>query len=473
MRRAAVLLSLAACSGAEAPPAQIGVASAPASASASGAAEMRPPVVTNDPVLPSAQVFVDAPAARFPRRARLAKYMSIKATRASESFGSPSSGTETGAGEVVVVENGPDSVRVLLEDHDAALRIAAYVPSESLHEVLVEETKLAAKGGALPKDAAIVGLPGLLVSGGPTRGGRRSFHHADDVVALEAWAPMGATGRVYERGPAKAKRGTPGLAAGKEPLLDGPGGSEIGRLLGEATDEHDVRILGAASGGYRKIAVDREWLRVEAWIRAGKVTEVTDEDELFGMGGLGLYGSSHGFPVKIPAGTALAATAGGEQIGVFLKELVVYDNRQKSGGSAEVTFPFLGWDWIEVWVPEPVLVRAHADAAVEERRKRRVRFVLERTSDGLAKPDWNGRRVPVATCVEKAEDGKKPLSGKFEVKISAGSPVKVALKGALTKDKKLSACLEQAVRLEPTTGGKPATSGTLECTVEVDPPAKP
>lgn len=407
--------------------------------------------------------------ARFSSRAVLATFGPLRFDPTGvHTFAPNNLGSLAGKREVTVLEVGPDLLRVALVGQ-RAVRLPAYLEAKDFYEVVTTPVQLVLADGTTPKRAKIEARPGMLVTGKVTKDGRRIATPDDTFAWVEVGVPVVAIGRVFPAQPPPAPRHA--VVAPDEPLLDGPGGPPIGTA---AHTDAPVERLGEPEGAYVKVAIGGRTLRVEAWVRAAKVTPSEErpwepDPQPFFLGGETL--------AWLPAGTPLFATPGGPQVALCEAPVRAIPGLfgQKDGHTS-MRLPFEGWSYVGFWVETAVVDKAVAARKAADERLPRIKIV-EKPGAGLA--PFHHELVsayPVATCLAEAEDrAKAAVVGRFVVTITVGAqgvPAKVVVTTKPALDPKLTECVRTAFGRGPYKDdlGAPATTGTVEVTVDVKAP---
>jgi hypothetical protein len=382
--------------------------------------------------------------------------------------------------ELPVIDTTASEVRVLLTSYHH--RVAGYVPADTLALVVARQTPATLESGQAPARAKVTLEPGFAGELGEARSGERPVRVKALDLALRV--PVAALGRVYEpRKPEPPAGATQALLESGTKLLDGPGGPALARLA-EATSAH---ALGAADGAHQRVWLHHAGVTLEAWVDAKSVKPTFGLGTLgtFGFGGLGGYGRSHGDPIPLPKGTKLYASAKGPWIGLAVEESTVYERRSSGGDPANLRASFeapLGaFGWPELWVDEATLREGRDHRSQRALREKRI-TVTKAAGPGdakAAKSAFEGCRVTIAKCVEKAEAraSGKVLTGAFDVKVERKDLQTVTSRVSRppSKDAELTSCLEAAtLAAAPPRRAGEAVKGTFTATITIGKPvAKP
>jgi len=369
--------------------------------------------------------------------------------------------------ELTVLEKGTSLLRVSLVGQ-RAVRLAAYLEAADFFDVVTIGTTLLLADGTAPKRAKLEAKPGMIVTDKTVKGDRRITAFDDRYVWMDVSVPVATIGKVFTPQAAPALRHA--IVAADEPLLDGPGGPKIGTV---AHTDAPVEKLGEPEGAYVKIAIGGPTVRVEAWVRSAKVTpaderESVPEPQSFFISNLEKL-------AWLPAGTALFATAGGEQVALCESMVLAFEGYSPAkGGYVSLRVPFQGWTAAMFWIPDDVVKKAIAAREATEKRLPRIK-INETVSAGLKRPHYELRSIRVAECVAQIETtSNTTISGEADVTITVsakGKPLKVIVKPKTPFDPKLTTCLEGAFDAEIyTEDGTLAKNGTIDVALAIKPP---
>jgi hypothetical protein len=470
---ALLLASSAACSPTPpAPPPDASAVSVLVTGSAVATAEAPPrPAVPEDPVLKPEAIFVAEPAKTFTRRAAFARAPNFRFKKgAKEASGQVPEDLEPFPYEEIVLENGPQAIRLLLDA--LSVRLAVYVDAKDALELPTREIELRIEGVTGAKDGLVVLRPGAPITASASAASERRVKLMTSGVELSGWLPADALGRVFT--PADGKESTPTHAIERRvEVLTGPKGTTLAVVRGEEDDPQPVQVAGEVRDGFQRIVIDEPRFRIEGWVPTSSLSE---------WRGLGGFGTGHGggwggtSMLRLKAGTKLHASADGEQVGVLTADVTV------SGGSFggpwnEVGVHFPPWDFVRVWVDAAATQAARDEKKAQERRRARVTVAKAQASAGYEDPrrHFELTREEVAECIEAAEAQGKPLAGEITVIVTlTGIKVdkSVASGPLVTKNKALKECVEKEVRPpgRHVPGGPAPKGGKLEVTYKIDAP---
>lgn len=244
--------------------------------------------------------------------------------------------------ELVVLEETPRFLRVVLEDSSAA--VLAYVPRTDIALRVTAEVRLLAD--PLPKPDRRPGVflrPGarVEVAARTQKHFRVQFRDAD--LECEGYLPRSVLGHVYEpRSPVIAASE---LETDSE-LLTAPGGQPLPCALSRGV--HLVSEI-ERSGDYSLVDYTSSQLRLVGWVRSARVHNASTAGfvRLADLGGFG-RGVSGGTYVTLRSGATLFSAQGGP-IGRTLAEtqlpLVL-----RAGERSELNLNLLPWGLTRVWV---------------------------------------------------------------------------------------------------------------------------
>ncbi|MEZ4369462.1 MAG: hypothetical protein R3B07_01495 [Polyangiaceae bacterium] len=244
--------------------------------------------------------------------------------------------------ELVVVEETPRFLRVVLEDSGAA--VLAYVPRTDIAVRVTAEVRLLAD--PLPKPDRRPGIflrPGaqVEVAARTQQHFRVQFRDAD--LECEGYVPKSVLGRVYE--PQSAVIAASELTTDSE-LLTAPGGQPLPCALSSGV--HLVSEI-ERSGDYTLVEYTSSHLRLVGWVRSARVHNASTAGfvRLADLGGFGRAASSETY-VTLRGGAKLFSAQGGP-IGRTLAATQL-PLVSRAGERSELRLNLLPWGPARVWV---------------------------------------------------------------------------------------------------------------------------
>ncbi len=464
VRFALAVALVAGCAAAEKPERKVDVELTPASPQSATALEP-PRQVLAEPPLPSSAIFVPDPEKAFPRRAIIARYGKARFSPGAEPVIDPKAPIDDDEVEMVVLESGPELIRVLYSWSD--IRLALYLEAGDLREVPVREVALDIALSDAPVDARLVLFPGAEVDFSGKRAGERRVRVHPERTGIDAsgWIKDTDVGRVFvpveDDAPA-----TPLSIRTATQLHTSATGPAFGSIAPE--QPLGVRALGDAKNGRRKIAIAGKRFLVEGWVAESAVHEAGVLTG--GSGGKG-YGWGGSNAVWLPAGAALFSAADGPQIGIVRRQTVMDDRADRRDGRRRVGAHVPPWGWVDVWAEDASF--AEAIRQEKEKRQRRARYKILRATvtSGFKdpRPQLQAKDEDTLGCVEALEKNGSDIAGELRIVMladKAGWPEKTTFSGPLSKNDALVACVTKALNfgLGPNARSRP---GTLDATIEI------
>ncbi len=440
----------------------------PATSSSVSAA---PAVPDPEPVLEPGAIFVQSPRQAFPRRALLTHKGPLQFSHGGAAAGPDEREALVEPTELVVLEDGPDHVRVLATSE--ASELAVYVPVRDLAVTTKEvaELELAVAG---PIDARVVLLPGAPLEVDTTPGLVRKASLRDPRIELHGTLPMRAVGRVF----VPAERETPSPTHSVDSpasVLASPRGVVVAQLKPTELDWLVVRLLEGPIDGHCKIALHEERFSLEGWVPEGAL--MPGDARPTHLGGISGWGSSSSF--ELPGGTILYGGPEAPQVGRLLTAHTVSGAAGLRDKRAPINLYLKPWGFIQVWIDKSVAETAWEKRRMRQRDARHVVFDRVVTQSFADATDQLAQQAEdLASCARGELGPNEPLpDGSFDVLIRllpSGQPERATVSrvtGGLLEVANFRSCAEQAllVRAKPL-DGKKALSGSIRATVRLTRP---
>jgi hypothetical protein len=227
---------------------------------------------------------------------------------------------------LAVVDERGDEVRVVFEDHYT--RLAGWMPRNRLHPTVVEPVALAGAIDGNPREehAAVLLLPGVLITPLERREGRARIEATDDEVTATGWIDEDVLGQIWVAEPfPDDPPATHTLAEGAE-IRVAP--SSDATVVATMRQYVFVAVLGATDS-WTEVRVTGSWMNVHGWVESYRV----GDGGLMGAGGFAPFrGDMHEWP-DVPDGACLVEEPGGEPVGVLLTPR---ENQEPTDGGAKI-----------------------------------------------------------------------------------------------------------------------------------------
>jgi hypothetical protein len=354
-----------------------------------------------------------------------------------------------------LVEERPGSVRVLIEE--SGIRLVAYLLHDDLVPVVRRRTRasLDQHAASASGEDGVWLRPGVACSRHP--GMERIAQIDDPIYQGSARVERRAVDWAFEVEPEPPSRATARIPAGTAITDRG------GRLLLRAREGVYVSEL-AHDGGRSRVRYASEQLWIEGWVDSAALAR-EDEPEVFGLGGIGGWGTS-GALRQLHAGDRLHGVAGGEAIGLVLNERVRAMDGVEHEGGRNVTIYLGSWGFVDVW-----LTAADADFGDRWEKVFLGRARLEPLPKQPLPWEITYHHEGAATCWHEALGrGARTL---LALRLTWKGGDRVEIQPAANLDAELSRCLLEAFDLRH---HKPAQPPPLSFTLQLRPatlPARP
>lgn len=372
--------------------------------------------------------------------------------------------------EHVVLESGPDYIRVLHEARGA--RLALYAEAEDFREVPIRMVEAAIAEPGSEVDARLVLQPGVLVDWvGDRAGERRARARERDLIDVSGWVRGSDIGRVYTP-VAFTRPATTHHLARRVDVHTSERGLPFGTIDAGPDDWVRVQSLGEPRSGRRKVAAFGQRFFVEGWVDERAL--VADSSQSGRLGG-SHSGWGGGPVVYLPPGAALYASHDAEQVGLTTAEVRVRDWSERRAGRRRVSVYTWGWGFIQVWAADEAIERGSREHEASEKRLARVTVKRVSATGGFsdAESTVDYERREIAECIEKVEKDGATVRGQLQLRILVdreGAQESLKVSGAASKDPSFAQCLEAELRIWLTPNELRPRPGTLEATIEIGAP---
>lgn len=311
------------------------------------------PAAEHDPVRPADFYLQGEPRTRFRRRALLGRTGPILWSEDWKPSATDSTEVERldDPVEVVVVERRPRHLRFVTEGH--GIRTVLYARHDDFRQATTRTTPV-----RLGPERPLAPGVGVRIPAGHTyewtsrRGSAWGIEVEHDGLSFQGFVSTSDLGIVFDEAKVPdTTRVNVELGTSVE-LRAAPGGEVLARISSSNTIEGFARE--PSKDGHRLVEVLWHPYAVTGFVSSAQIVDIepSESGNLFGTGGLGMWGSS-GRMLYLPAWTPLYPSPDGPQVGVVLKEgTKVSDGYTVEKGRRQVSFPLDPYSFPSLWIDD-------------------------------------------------------------------------------------------------------------------------